>query len=219
MGNRSLVPTLLRELPGRDSYDTSASTLCFHPETKRNIWHFSLQKDLVKVEPLHEISLLSLLSGARNNTEHLSTGGIQLGRSEPTLALQKTPTCSLSARQRAGPKRSIGYLQLRMRFTMKGSLAETGPLSHRLPKTEARVAIANCSLLNGSLCGDFVCIDTGFGTCNGCYDFVYCGEDLLLGIWRWDGRDFTPVLGMERQRRRGNFLLHAWLPADLNIPN
>jgi uncharacterized protein len=54
---------------------------------------------------------------------------------------------------------------------------------------------------------------------NGCYDFVYCGEDLLLGIWRWDGRDFTPVLGMERQRRRGNFLLHAWLPADLNIPN
>jgi uncharacterized protein len=56
---------------------------------------------------------------------------------------------------------------------------------------------------------------------NGCWDRARtnCNEDLLLAIWRWDGKTFTPVLGMVRQKRRGDFLLEEWLPADLHIPD
>ena len=57
---------------------------------------------------------------------------------------------------------------------------------------------------------------------NGCYSptrDVICSEDLLLGIWRWDGRVFTPVLGMVRKKLRGDFLLDALLPADLDTQN
>jgi hypothetical protein len=38
-------------------------------------------------------------------------------------------------------------------------------------------------------------------------------EDWLLGIWRWDGHAFVPVLGMVTRKQRGDFLLGAWLPA------
>lgn len=56
----------------------------------------------------------------------------------------------------------------------------------------------------------------------GCYSptqDVVCSEDILLGIWRWDGRVFTPVLGMVRHMLRGDFLLEELLPADLHAPN
>jgi uncharacterized protein len=36
--------------------------------------------------------------------------------------------------------------------------------------------------------------------------------DWLLGIWRWNGHTFVPVLGMGAPIRRGDFLLSAWLP-------
>lgn len=36
-------------------------------------------------------------------------------------------------------------------------------------------------------------------------------EDLLLGIWRWDGQKFVPVLGMATIKERGDFLLSAWI--------
>lgn len=48
---------------------------------------------------------------------------------------------------------------------------------------------------------------------------LYSTEDLLLAIWRWDGRTFTPVLGMFRPKRRGDFVLDAWLPPDLHTPH
>lgn len=35
-------------------------------------------------------------------------------------------------------------------------------------------------------------------------------EDLLLGIWRWNGKAFEPVLGMVTGKVRGSFLLGAW---------
>jgi uncharacterized protein len=36
--------------------------------------------------------------------------------------------------------------------------------------------------------------------------------DWLLGIWRWNGHAFEPVLGMAAPIRRGDFLLSAWMP-------
>jgi uncharacterized protein len=56
---------------------------------------------------------------------------------------------------------------------------------------------------------------------NACWGFPSdaCKEDLLLGIWRWDGRDFTPVLGMVRHKLRGDFVSAKWLPADLQFAN
>lgn len=35
-------------------------------------------------------------------------------------------------------------------------------------------------------------------------------EDLLLGIWRWNGKALEPVLGMVTGKVRGGFLLSAW---------
>jgi uncharacterized protein len=37
-------------------------------------------------------------------------------------------------------------------------------------------------------------------------------DDWLLGVWRWDGHAFVPVLGMVAPTRRTGFLLAAWLP-------
>jgi len=56
---------------------------------------------------------------------------------------------------------------------------------------------------------------------NSCWGFTSdaCNEDLLLGIWRWDGRDFMPVLGMVRHKLRGDFVSDEWLPADLELSN
>lgn len=36
------------------------------------------------------------------------------------------------------------------------------------------------------------------------------GDDWLLGVWRWDGHTFTPVLGMVAEARRTSFLLATW---------
>jgi len=35
-------------------------------------------------------------------------------------------------------------------------------------------------------------------------------DDWLLGVWRWDGHAFTPVLGMVAEARRTSFLLATW---------
>lgn len=37
-------------------------------------------------------------------------------------------------------------------------------------------------------------------------------DDWLLGIWRWDGHSFVPMLGMVAPTRRTGLLLTAWLP-------
>jgi uncharacterized protein YecT (DUF1311 family) len=37
-------------------------------------------------------------------------------------------------------------------------------------------------------------------------------DDVLLGIWRWDGDSFVPMLGMVASTQRAGFLLAAWLP-------
>jgi uncharacterized protein len=56
---------------------------------------------------------------------------------------------------------------------------------------------------------------------DGCYSPAedVCDEDVLLGIWRWDGHVFTPVLGMVRKKLRGDFLIDALIPADLHVQN
>jgi len=35
-------------------------------------------------------------------------------------------------------------------------------------------------------------------------------KDLLLGVWRWNGQAFVPVLGMVTNKVRGDFLFGAW---------
>jgi hypothetical protein len=43
-------------------------------------------------------------------------------------------------------------------------------------------------------------------------------EDWLLAVWRWDGKAFVPLLGMEAHKQRERFLLSAWLPLETAGP-